>query len=91
MQVGSDGVACATCHYHAGADARDTNQISPGLKGGNAIFDPTATGGGGPNYTLVAGDYPSHQLADTADRDSAVLFDSDDVTSSQGTLPADVQ
>ena len=88
MQVGSDGVACATCHYHAGADARDTNQISPGLKGGNGIFDPTATGTGGPNYTLVAGDYPSHQLADTADRDSAVLFDTDDVTSSQGTLPA---
>jgi len=33
MQVGSDGVqACATCHYHAGADHRKTNQASPGLQ-----------------------------------------------------------
>ncbi len=33
MQVGGDGIqACATCHYHAGADNRKTNQMSPGLK-----------------------------------------------------------
>ena len=32
MQVGSDGVqACATCHFHAGADSRTVNQLSPGL------------------------------------------------------------
>ncbi|MFA5110678.1 MAG: cytochrome c peroxidase, partial [Desulfobaccales bacterium] len=32
MQVGSDGiVACASCHFHAGADARRKNQLSPGL------------------------------------------------------------
>ena len=32
MQVGSDGVqACASCHFHAGADNRSRNQISPGL------------------------------------------------------------
>ncbi|MGI9342319.1 MAG: cytochrome c peroxidase [Gammaproteobacteria bacterium] len=88
MQVGSDGVACGTCHYHAGADARETNQLSPGIKGGNGVFDPTATGTGGPNYTLAAGDFPFHQLADPADRDSAVLFDTDEVTSSQGTFAA---
>ncbi|MEI6669451.1 MAG: cytochrome c peroxidase [Acidobacteriota bacterium] len=30
MQVGSDGrTACATCHFHAGADARTRNQIHP--------------------------------------------------------------
>ncbi|RYU60851.1 hypothetical protein EWI61_06130 [Methylolobus aquaticus] len=28
-QVGSDGVACATCHYHAGSDHRTRNQINP--------------------------------------------------------------
>ena len=63
MQTGSDGVACATCHYHAGADARETNQLSPGLKGGNALFDATATGSGGPNYTPNSADFPFHQLA----------------------------
>jgi cytochrome c peroxidase len=73
MQVGSDGVACGTCHYHAGADARDTNQLAPGLKGGNATFDPTPSGGGGPNYTLKAADFP---------------IDTDDVVSSQGTFSA---
>lgn len=88
MQTGSDGVACATCHYHAGADARDTNQLSPGLKGGNALFDATATGGGGPNYPLNTADYPFHQLDNPAVRNSSVLFDSDDVTSSQGTFDA---
>lgn len=31
MSVGSDGkTACASCHYHAGADARQRNQIHPG-------------------------------------------------------------
>ena len=32
MQVGSDGVqACATCHFHAGADNRTRNQLNPNL------------------------------------------------------------
>ena len=32
MQVGSDGVqACASCHFHAGADNRSKNQVNPGL------------------------------------------------------------
>lgn len=31
-QVGSDGNACASCHFSAGADSRLTNQLSPGLK-----------------------------------------------------------
>ena len=34
MQAGSDGIqACATCHYHAGADVRFKNTMSPGLLG----------------------------------------------------------
>jgi cytochrome c peroxidase len=88
-QVGSNAVACATCHYHGGADARETNQLSPGLKGGNAEFDTTASGGGGPNYTLNSADFPAHQLINPAVRNSDVLFDSDDVVSSQGTFAAD--
>ena len=30
QQVGSDGMACASCHYHAGADDRVVHQLSPG-------------------------------------------------------------
>jgi cytochrome c peroxidase len=32
MGVGSDGIqSCASCHFHAGADNRVRNQVSPGL------------------------------------------------------------
>lgn len=62
MQVGSDGItACASCHFHAGADNRAKNQISPGLKrvntNGSENPDTTFTKGG-PNYTLTSGDFP---------------------------------
>jgi cytochrome c peroxidase len=100
MQVGSDGQACATCHFHAGADSRSRNQLSPGLKNVEpdlqGIFNLAATGGGGPDYQLVADDYPFRQL-DILDEDgtqgekraSEVLFDTDDVTSSMGVFAAD--
>lgn len=33
MQLGSDGVeACASCHFHAGADSRSRNQLNPGQR-----------------------------------------------------------
>lgn len=88
LQAGSDGQACASCHFHAGADSRTKNQISPGLKGGDIVFQKTATGGGGPNYQLRASDFPFHRLANPLDRESKVLFDSNDVVSSQGTFGA---
>ncbi len=28
--VGSDGIACASCHFHAGADLRTKNQLTTG-------------------------------------------------------------
>jgi cytochrome c peroxidase len=31
MAIGSDGNACASCHFHAGADSRVKNQLSPDL------------------------------------------------------------
>ena len=31
VSVGSDGMACASCHFHAGADVRMKNALSPGL------------------------------------------------------------
>lgn len=40
MQVGGDGVqACASCHFHAGADNRAVNQINPGLPAGDKVVD----------------------------------------------------
>src|SRR5262245_51186482 len=56
MQVGGDGVqACASCHFHAGADDRITNQMSPGIKAGDNIHDLP---GVGPNGTLNSGHFP---------------------------------
>ncbi|MCB1276950.1 cytochrome c peroxidase [Prosthecobacter sp.] len=90
MQVGSDNrMACASCHFHAGADNRYKNQISPGLlrvdADGNADPDTTFQVGG-PNYTLKKGDFPFHKLADVNDRKSTVISDVNDVTSSQGVI-----
>jgi cytochrome c peroxidase len=85
MQVGSDGLtACATCHFHAGADNRSKNQVAPGLKAlpPDITFAPQL--GGAPNRQLVQGDFPLHKLADSNDRNSAVLRDTNDVVSSQG-------
>ncbi|MCC6848812.1 MAG: hypothetical protein IT294_09945, partial [Deltaproteobacteria bacterium] len=85
MQVGSDGVvACATCHFHAGADGRSKNQLNPGTGHGATTFEL-----GGPNAALQAADFPFHEFADPDDRTSAVLFDSDDVMSSSGVFRAD--
>src|SRR5262245_14525180 len=80
MQLGSDGIqACASCHFHAGADSRTKNQLNPGTVHGAATFEVAR-----PNHTLASSDFPFHRFADPANRFSPVLFDSDDVVSSQG-------
>ncbi|WP_016873331.1 cytochrome-c peroxidase [Chlorogloeopsis fritschii PCC 9212] len=89
MQLGTDGVqACASCHFHAGADNRSKNQIDPGRLRVNADRtpnpDPTFDTGGRPNYQLQVGDYPFHKLSNPGDRTSTVLSDSNDSTGSQG-------
>ncbi|RDV26620.1 hypothetical protein DXV75_06400 [Alteromonas aestuariivivens] len=61
IQAGSDGVACASCHFNAGADIRLTNQLSPGAK------DVTAGNNGDNRFgsdrsdtrTVGGGDMPS--------------------------------
>ncbi|WP_414690179.1 cytochrome-c peroxidase [Nostoc sp.] len=92
MQVGSDGkTSCASCHFHAGADNRSKNQISPGLLRINAngtvnpdtVFDV----GGGPNYQLKPGDFPFHKLSNPNDP-KTVVSDRNDVSSSQGVFNA---
>ena len=86
--VGSDGMACASCHFHAGADARIQNQLSTGAfhkKSTGLTFEKTASGAkGGVNYTLKTSDFPLYQLTDPTNKDSAVLFNTDDVVSSSG-------
>lgn len=49
----------------------------------------TRSGGkGGPNYTLLKGDFPTHVLANPLDRNSAIVYSSDDVIGSQGVFDA---
>jgi cytochrome c peroxidase len=85
MQVGSDGQACASCHFHAGADNRAKNQLTPGFIGtpSDSVFDETPTGGGGPNYTLRLGDFPFPSDGGKA------YVGLNDVVSSQGVFRAD--
>jgi cytochrome c peroxidase len=118
-EVGSDGLACASCHFHAGADNRIKNQINPGLRNASgeyasdgmtpigSIFnflpsywdssdmDPLLPSNGkGPNYMLTLGDFPLRKYKEPetpvdgqplqADRNAEVLYDTDDIISSQG-------
>jgi cytochrome c peroxidase len=88
LQVGSNGQqSCASCHFHAGADNRAKNQLSPGLLRVNALGEPAPDvtfNAGGPNSVLQPADYPFHKLADRNNRSSQVLRDSNDVAGSQG-------
>lgn len=53
MQAGSDGkTACASCHFHAGADHRVQNQLAP---------PQASTAGITPNRTLTTADFPFHR------------------------------
>ena len=77
-RLGSDGkTGCASCHFHAGADPRSKNQLSPGPNKSTFAF-------GGPNYQFKASDFPLHQFANPDDRNSAVVRSLSAVASSQG-------
>jgi len=81
MQVGSDGIqACATCHFHAGADSRFRNQMNPDTLGGSVTFSPPD----GPNSTLTQAIFPFYKPVDPdTDAPLARPFNHD-VASSQG-------
>ena len=69
MQAGSDNrIACATCHFHAGADRRSRNQLNPGA---NGAFDAQP-----PNSILQSAHFPF--------TDRLAGFDTDDTAGSQG-------
>src|SRR2546425_7729222 len=89
--VGSDGVdsygnpigqACASCHFNAGADSRTFTQLNPGFRAipPDNFFTPPF----GVNYQLRRVDFPFFRLTDADNRFSTVLFDTNDVASSQG-------
>ncbi|MFM8474861.1 MAG: cytochrome c peroxidase [Planctomycetaceae bacterium] len=72
MQVGSDGkTACATCHWHAGADIRHHNTLNPGARG-SAFGSQSAeseqlrtramSNFRGPNKVVKSEDYPFHRV-----------------------------
>ena len=88
MNVGSDGVACATCHFHAGADRRIKNQLSPIGKNSDLPEEFSLRKGGalrGPNATLTKDDFPFFDTNDPTSR-QGVTYNSDDVVSSAGTF-----
>src|SRR5436190_16404247 len=73
MQVGSDGrQACASCHFHAGADHRAQNQLS------------NTSDAFSPNHVLTLDEYPFHVLTNPADNRSAVVRDTAAITGSGG-------
>jgi len=67
QQAGSDGNACASCHFNAGADTRLTNQLSPGFKdltrgpNGDSAFGSERSDTGDINL----GEMPSGATADS--------------------------
>jgi cytochrome c peroxidase len=79
MQVGSDGkTACATCHFHAGADSRWRNSVAPN----GSRFR-------GANAELAAHDFPFHRLQDQwqpKGSDNPAVFDTSEIAGSQGVV-----
>jgi len=90
MAVGSDGIACASCHFHAGADARTKNQFGPSQAFTPAsatarnAYDPNDPRGRNlSNYQLHSSDFPLHDPAKgELDADTA----SHNVVASSGTF-----
>src|SRR5690242_8405076 len=75
MQAGSDGrTACASCHFHAGADHRSQNQLAnPG-------------GPLEPNHQQVWEDFPFRLFSDRDDNRSPLIRDSSQRAGSAGVV-----
>lgn len=90
VNVGSDGMACASCHFHAGADRRVKNQLAPSGKdpvAPDAAFSPSGAGAPrGANARLALSDFPFHQTDDPLSPIGNVIRSSNDVVSSSGSF-----
>jgi cytochrome c peroxidase len=79
IQAGGDGeTACASCHFHAGADNRTMNTLAPRTKQFR-----------GANHRLTASDFPFHRLRDPSypeSRDNPVVYDTSEIVGSQGVI-----
>lgn len=85
--VGSDGMACASCHFHAGADRRTRNQWAPAAKGRTGSFDVGSDGRRrGPNLELKLSEFPLVQSGSplTETEVAGIARWSDDVVGSAG-------
>ncbi len=76
VQVGSDGrTACATCHFHAGADHRIRNQLASPQNAAVAVRA---------NLPLDASDFPFHAFENALDNRSAAIRARREVVGSAG-------
>jgi cytochrome c peroxidase len=83
QQAGSDGTACASCHYQAGADGRDRNQVALGPDG---KFD----NGHAVNFQLkLDTHFPFTKFQDALNNASPKIRSSNDIVGSQGVVKAD--
>jgi cytochrome c peroxidase len=83
--VGSDGIACASCHFHAGADRRVANQLAPG---GVTLGEPDLgfSEDHAPNQRLERGQFPLHQTDAPLLPTGSVVRSSNDVVGSSGSF-----
>jgi len=97
QQLGSDGQACASCYFHAGADNLSKNQLDPELRNQTPGVVTSAfhnSTGFGPNYQLSLRDSPSHRVSkpdvnpELDPAHSAIVSDTNDIASSQGVFNA---
>lgn len=100
MQLGSDGVlACASCHFSAGADTRVRNQLNPGHLGGDTQLEifrnrhlttPPVPQDQNVNQNIGVNDFPTHKLiaqgaaGEPRFNSGNVIRDSNDVVASMG-------
>ncbi len=76
MQVGSDNhTACATCHFHAGADHRHQNQLAS---------TPDTLRTAPLNRVLATSDFPFHLFEDQHNRASPIIRDTRLIVGSAG-------
>lgn len=62
--------------------------VAADIPGDVASYTTLSGGKGGPNYTLKKTDFPTHVLSNPLERNSPIVYSSDDVVGSQGVFDA---